>query len=580
MSPYLLVFVIVLSVVGIILSVLYATGVLWESNTIPENSKTKNEEEEDDEDEEIETSVVYGVEEEEATVEQTPSSPAFIPRKGYDIIWIGGQSNAMGRGNTDLITTTESEIYMMDISNDAYPISSASEPIPVVYNQSVQGSSFAITLARAYLSSIAPNTDQRRVLIINAAADGQNLVNNSEYFDTSSGSTIIRSKNAMTTAMALRIDADPATENKLLGMFWLQGESDAIIGSTVENYAKELRLMVNHLRENMAGASYSTPFIVGTISESWISDNDIHKQFPNRVFRNIKNVLPYSDYADFDFSTFNALDATTFPNLASLYNVGDDLHYGTNALRTMGTLYFNKLIDATNSSKITTLSFDTDLFVHYPLDGSIVGAIQLGADDPVAENTWASDATRGVVLNLKRTDDIQYTVSNGTMPTSFTSAVWVYFNDQNANHILLGDSSMLTASSPTKFLWWIDFNTSGPPKIKHTIGTTTNDQMAQILLPLSGRWHHLALTMHQEGGLITMGSYLNGKRYSYTEFGKDATITEAGSYTGFAGDLYIGGWGGAAQQLNGKMSDLRIYNRALTPEEVMKLYLATNVAIP
>jgi uncharacterized protein len=85
----------------------------------------------------------------------------------------------------------------------------------------------------------------------------------------------------------------------------------------------------------------------------------------------------------------------------------------------------------------------------------------------------------------------------------------------------------------------------------------------QASLP-TGIWTHVAVVLGPAGGLLYLDGAVVGTSAGMTLRPADLGAMPA-SYIGrshFAGDPY----------LDGRIDDLRIYNRALSPEEILSLY--------
>jgi hypothetical protein len=84
----------------------------------------------------------------------------------------------------------------------------------------------------------------------------------------------------------------------------------------------------------------------------------------------------------------------------------------------------------------------------------------------------------------------------------------------------------------------------------------------------SGVWYHIACVFDLNG---TNRLFINGIEPSY-----QTNTQGGGAIQGNAGDsITIGGVGGTLS-FNGLIDDARVYNRALTPEEVQRLYRMGN----
>jgi hypothetical protein len=88
-----------------------------------------------------------------------------------------------------------------------------------------------------------------------------------------------------------------------------------------------------------------------------------------------------------------------------------------------------------------------------------------------------------------------------------------------------------------------------------------------------GAWHHAAATL-SGGGSGTITIYVDGVAQSGGNGGCPDTVV---SYSNSA-DIWIGDTSDGTP-MNGRLDDLRIYNRALSPAEVQQLYKLGSVTL-
>jgi hypothetical protein len=85
---------------------------------------------------------------------------------------------------------------------------------------------------------------------------------------------------------------------------------------------------------------------------------------------------------------------------------------------------------------------------------------------------------------------------------------------------------------------------------------------------LTGGWHHVCITYDRSAAANDPLIYADGVAVGTTEI-----ITPAGvANTGTGATVYIGGDGTNYFPIDGKISDVRVYNRILTPAEVLDMY--------
>lgn len=103
----------------------------------------------------------------------------------------------------------------------------------------------------------------------------------------------------------------------------------------------------------------------------------------------------------------------------------------------------------------------------------------------------------------------------------------------------------------------------------NTIGGSQRTLSSTTLSSPNGKWFYLAFTTEFNGSVTTMRVYVNGQ------------LMESGSWSGAQGShsgVFTIGEGrstGAWYPFNGKVSNVKIYNRALTPDEVLRNFNQT-----
>jgi hypothetical protein len=225
---------------------------------------------------------------------------------------------------------------------------------------------------------------------------------------------------------------------------------------------------------------------------------------------------------------------------------------------------------------LTALAFGTtlgtasaDLIHHWAFDeGSGIEALDSAGSSPGAifEATWASDAIRGTYLSFDGSNDYVFpmvTLPPMTLTNTFTWAVWV--NSQvlpsegsQVNSIILGNRRdgnntdftprEFLKLTPTKFEW-------------RPLDSSNNTEYPDVPC---GVWVHIAVV--KDGANIQ--TYFNGAPAS------SKTIVNA--YTNEM-PFFIGGEPGQpnGEHFNGFLDDVRLYDNALTAQEVQDLIGAT-----
>ena len=113
---------------------------------------------------------------------------------------------------------------------------------------------------------------------------------------------------------------------------------------------------------------------------------------------------------------------------------------------------------------------------------------------------------------------------------------------------------------------WIDYE-AGTGKYQWNVGNGSGWILAGVVqtwtLPI-GEWFHLAYVVDWENGWAKV--YLDTVEKSSTTFA-------AGAVAGNTNNLYIGSFSPTDYLLLGKHGEVRIYSRALTPQEILDHYI-------
>jgi len=145
--------------------------------------------------------------------------------------------------------------------------------------------------------------------------------------------------------------------------------------------------------------------------------------------------------------------------------------------------------------------------------------------------------------------------------SSFSTSAWIYQTGYNANTLVSKDAGGGTTG-------WEFYATGGSTQsISFRINTdsgsvTSTTANSTVLL---STWTHVTATYDNTGDR-KLHIYVNGIESGYSSQGTvTGTVNDDSGYNLFVGEL--GNW-----DYGGKIDDLRIYNRALSPAEVQALY--------
>lgn len=192
-------------------------------------------------------------------------------------------------------------------------------------------------------------------------------------------------------------------------------------------------------------------------------------------------------------------------------------------------------------------------------------------------------------------DDNSSTLSLSTTPDSLTATTknnsWLSFDGVN-DQLILGENLHFNGENQLTVLSWIKFNASsntalsrkvifGPDSYRFGLfmgnGTTgTNNRTCYLVADgitkskasvcstsdiEEDKWYHIAGTYNG----TTMMFFLNGVL-------NNSIVNDSLSYTGTPGGIYIGKYISGGYEYNGKIDDLRYYNRSMNAAEILEIY--------
>ena len=203
-------------------------------------------------------------------------------------------------------------------------------------------------------------------------------------------------------------------------------------------------------------------------------------------------------------------------------------------------------------SLVVTTAFNADLEGYYTFEGG-------NADDQsastaqngtfVGDATTLIDGTRGEVLSLDGTGDHVQIANTFGSPTSVTIGGWVNFTGAGRQEFISIDNRVHIA---------LDDSGNGVKGSIQTGASSWNDLVSSVSLSGTG-WNHVMYTFDDSSNVHNL--YINGELVA-TE-----SITDSIYWTG-ATTTYIGAHPASGWNLNGLVDDARIYNRALSANEI------------
>lgn len=178
--------------------------------------------------------------------------------------------------------------------------------------------------------------------------------------------------------------------------------------------------------------------------------------------------------------------------------------------------------------------------------GTVNGATQ-GATGILGTTAYSFDGTD---------DDV--TVSSNVPVDKIAVSAWVKTTDDNAASVARSDDG---GDNPTEYALMIDWTVEDVAQF----GIFDNSQSSWnrangSTVVNDGSWHHIVGTWN--GSSINI--YTDATREDSTNYSNTSSLTDR--------PLYIGKYGGDLEYHDGIISDVRVYDHALTQSEVQYLY--------
>ena len=459
---------------------------------------------------------------------------------GYDIVLLIGQSNMSGHTPIEsydpALDTTNTRIQQRPpVGASANTIILANDPLWHHDKQAQGAIGLGMSFARAYLQTI-PVT--RKILLLPQASGGTGFADNRWNPGNDLYNSAVTNTNA---ALAL----DP--KNRLVAILWHQGENDT--GSlTKAQYITRLDAMINGMRSAITGAT-NVRFILGEMVRDWVGTvagrvaiQQAIQETPTRLF-------------------YTAVTSS----LGLSGSGGDNIHFSGASARTLGQRYFNNLsVAAANvpsgsgSGGGTTPTPPADLSIaprwNYKFQGNFSDSGTNNIVPVVTNVTITTDSTRGQVASFPG-GNCQILVNSGIAAT-YTKSMWVRTTSSTQ-----ANQNILTGKDSPAHLFWM------PVASEITFGQ--NGNLTALSVPVANRlvvntWTHLAVTFSGTTARI----FVNGVQVA--EKTDNSTFTGAASPAPMKIGQYDTGEGWV-----GQMDDVRLYDVALTPAQVLQIYNAT-----
>jgi len=527
---------------------------------------------------------------------------------GYDIIFVAGQSNAVGNGKPYIQWNQTTRIQMVV---PWFSVVTAYDSTSADGRNSTPGmglNGFAIPVAQLHLAqNLDPN---RNILIVNCAVSGTTFHSG---FWAPGGTGTSACIQYMQAAMA----AGGGT-NRLLMMLWLQGESD-LTYYTTPGYAQQLSWLIQFWRNGaLPGANASTPFIAAplanvcpvtqptcnfTFQGPYNYDQNPDTPAKLAIQRALQNLAYYQPYADCisNVGTYGDSEGSH-----------DGIHYGTPSLIILAQRYYAMYLAIRNN---TANAYATRRAPAVGVPGAL-GFYEFNQSAPLADSSPTNTPTYcwscnqfNASLSALQTNQIVY---------SSTRSSWVYqtpspdanlavtpllafpfcqaanctiaFWHQQSNVAAMnGDYALFTgayALNQGNFYPNVLFHASGTIIAGFT-GPNAYGGIAAGSIPASyttidSSWHHFVFQFSVNGSYSTsVGSgilqiWQDGVNVGVPDYGWNFTAFPGTShFASITSALSVGWWplNPAAGSFGAQYDNFAVFNRTLTNVEALALYL-------
>ena len=240
-------------------------------------------------------------------------------KERFDIFIQAGQSNSEGYGFGPAEHPYEPSEQVWYMNGD-FTLTQAAETVTGNEIQSTYGLSFA----REYLKAGLLKPD-RKLLILRTSVGGTG------FLDHRWGMTddlYLRMMDMIHTALELN------PENRLMGMLWHQGETDAQLNADYDTHFRNLSGLVRSVRETFHVPEL--PFIAGDFVQHWKSENAAISEPVIQAIRAVCRDCGPGAFVETDglLSNFQQLGRPTL-------DWEDNIHFSRNSCDLLGQRYFD-----------------------------------------------------------------------------------------------------------------------------------------------------------------------------------------------------------------------------------------------
>jgi len=175
-------------------------------------------------------------------------------------------------------------------------------------------------------------------------------------------------------------------------------------------------------------------------------------------------------------------------------------------------------------------------------------------------------------------NNITGTLTNGPTFNSANGGSIVF--DGTNDSVIMADNSALNTQTPSVEVW-IKTNATSQNGFWFEKGTVNSQyslfqEGTNIVWRQSDRSQYTttATYLNTTNWAQVVGTYTSGDRKTYINGILRTSDTQTGAVSTNAGGMFIGTYGGGGYPYNGNIAIVRVYNRVLTPAEILQNYNA------
>ena len=489
-------------------------------------------------------------------------SPLAIPQDDVDMLYTIGEVGYLPKNVLLALQSGNSNTYVKNLPNH----------YPLLTNAPISRFGPELSFARTVRDLIS--VTNTRLGVIKYAVGGSTLYDSADWrpdgtSDRAADGPLYRGfQQTAWRGIGAMKNKYPFHEVEVLGMGWTQGESDAIEGHASE-YEENLTRFIADIR-----ATFGTNiiFALNKLSNNQLAGASATELQQWPIVKAAQDAVAAAD----PMVVATDADGSDYP--VSVGFAEGRYHYTTPALLRIGSDLAYAMMNSTGvtayvdsgvvtNGLVSWWKFDeTDGSTAADSYGSNTGTLVNFSASPAWTNDTPGTASSGALFFDGADDVVDCGTAFGAVNNAMTVEVWIKREAITGNWDIY-----LTKLQNSDNRWYLRVNSDGRPSTYGKSGggqIFPNGDFYSTDVVESNVWHHVALTAAPDSNCVW---YVDGVVQG------SGTLLQ----TSFAnaGKLLIGAYDGAALPIRNLMDDVRIYNRALSPVEILQNYHAINADV-